>query len=121
MSGRAPRRYRGKDIIWWLVNMGFFDRTVDKLPSPQAKFGGNPHASGKNGGHTLNLHQFVRDGVTLIGRIKGSEGAAPTLAADVKDNLARIRQVRGRPCEVRRRLHYPQWPGRTGGNPAPTA
>ena len=89
-SGRAPRRYRGKDIMWWLVNMGFFDRTVDKLPSPQAKFGGNPHASGKNGGHTLNLHQFVRDGVTLIGRIKGSEGAALTLAADVKDNLARI-------------------------------
>jgi putative flavoprotein involved in K+ transport len=89
-SGRAPRRYRGKDITWWLVNMGFFERTVDKLPSPQAKFGGNPHASGKNGGHTLNLHQFVRDGVTLIGRIKGSEGAALMLAADVKDNLARI-------------------------------
>ena len=89
-SGRAPRRYRGKDIMWWLVNMGFFDRTVDKLPSPQAKFGGNPHASGKNGGHTLNLHQFVRDGVTLIGRIKGSAGAALILAVDVKDNLARI-------------------------------
>jgi len=89
-SGRAPRRYRGKDIMWWLVNMGFFERTVDKLPSPHAKFGGNPHASGKNGGHTLNLHQFVRDGVTLVGRIKGSEGATLTLAADVKDNLARI-------------------------------
>lgn len=89
-SGRAPRRYRGKDIMWWLVNMGFFERTVDKLPSPQAKFGGNPHASGKNGGHTLNLHQFVRDGVTLVGRIKGSAGAEVALAADVKDNLARI-------------------------------
>jgi putative flavoprotein involved in K+ transport len=38
-AGRAPRRYRGKDVFEWLLLAGFFDRTVDKLPSPRASFG----------------------------------------------------------------------------------
>ena len=46
-AGRAPRRYRGRDIVEWLYLTGFFDRTVDKLPSPQAKFGPNPQSVGQ--------------------------------------------------------------------------
>jgi putative flavoprotein involved in K+ transport len=88
-SGRAPRRYRGKDCMWWLEQNGFFNRTVDMLPSPKAKFAGNPHASGKAGGHTINLHQFVRDGVTLLGRITDAHGATIVLADDLKENLAK--------------------------------
>ena len=30
-SGRAPRRYRGKDCTWWLDQIGFYQRTVDQL------------------------------------------------------------------------------------------
>lgn len=41
-------------------------------PSPQAKFASKPIISGKDGGHTLNLHEFARDGVTLVGRIEGA-------------------------------------------------
>ena len=89
-SGRVPRRYRGKDCMWWLERIGFFDRTVDMLPSPKVKFAGNPHTSGKDGGRTLNLHQFVRDGVTLLGRIIGAEGATIILDADLKENLAKV-------------------------------
>lgn len=86
-SGRAPRRYRGKDCTWWLDQLGFYQRTVDQLPSPKAKFAGNPHVSGKGGGHTLNLHQFARDGVTLLGRIAGAQGGKVILAPDLKENL----------------------------------
>jgi putative flavoprotein involved in K+ transport len=46
-AGRVPRRYRGKDSSYWLTKAGFFERTPDKLPSPKAKFAGNPHLSGK--------------------------------------------------------------------------
>ena len=69
---RAPRRYRGRDVFAWLVDVGFFEQTPDKLPSPKARFGANPQLSGKNGGHSLNLHQFARDGVTLLGHIAGA-------------------------------------------------
>lgn len=88
-AGRAPRRYRGRDVVTWLYEMGFFDRTPDQLPFPKERFA-PPHVSGTNGGHTLNLHQFVRDGVTLLGHLRGAAGDSIQLAPDLHDNLAHI-------------------------------
>jgi putative flavoprotein involved in K+ transport len=92
-AGRAPRRYRGKDIFEWIILTGFFSRTPDQLPSPQARFGSNPHVSGKNGGHTLNLHQFTRDGVTLLGRFRQIQDENIILAPDLKENLGKADQL----------------------------
>lgn len=91
-AGRVPRRYRGKDSNWWHELMGDYERTVDQLPSPQARFASKPMISGKDGGHTLNLHQFARDGVTLLGRIQGVHDHSILLAQDLKANLARADQ-----------------------------
>jgi putative flavoprotein involved in K+ transport len=88
-AGRVPRRYRGKDANWWQDQMGTYNRTVDQLPSPKAKFASKPQISGKDGGHTLNLHQFVRDGVTLLGRLEGASDDRILLAPDLMENLAR--------------------------------
>jgi cation diffusion facilitator CzcD-associated flavoprotein CzcO len=87
-AGRTPRRYRGKDANWWFARMGHYDRKVSELRSPRAKFAGKPHISGTKGGHTLNLHQFARDGVTLLGRLEGIEGCVVKLRGDLHDNLA---------------------------------
>ncbi len=87
---RVPRRYRGRDVFAWLVDTGFFDQTMDKLPSPKARFGANPQATGRDGGHNLNLHQFVRDGVTLLGHIADSQGGNVIFKPDLKENLARL-------------------------------
>lgn len=84
---RAPRRYRGKDIVYWLNATGFFDQTVDQLPSPRAKYASNPQVTGKDGGHTLDLHKFARDGVILLGRIQGAQNGQVTFAADLYENL----------------------------------
>ena len=86
---RAPRRYRGRDVFAWLVDTGFFEQTPDKLPSPKARFGANPQLSGKNGGHSLNLHQFARDGVTLLGHIAGAQDGRVIFKPDLKETLAR--------------------------------
>jgi putative flavoprotein involved in K+ transport len=88
-AGRVPRRYRGKDANWWHDRIGDYERTVDQLPSPQAKFWSKPQISGKDGGHTINLHQFARDGVTLLGRIRGVTDGQVILAPDLRENLAR--------------------------------
>ena len=87
-AGRTPRRYRGKDANWWFAALGHYDRKVSELPSPKAKFSGKPHISGTRGGHTINLHQFARDGVTLLGRLTGVRDGIITLARDLRDNLA---------------------------------
>jgi putative flavoprotein involved in K+ transport len=87
-SGRVPRRYRGRDINWWSDTLGLYERTVDVLKSPREKFGGKPHISGTKGGHTLNLHQFASDGVTLLGRVTELDGATVKHAHDLHTNLA---------------------------------
>ena len=88
-AGRVPRRYRGKDTNWWSEKIGLYDHTVEELPSPKAKFFGKPHISGKDGGHTINLHQFARDGVMLLGRLQGVDNGKLILAPDLKENLAK--------------------------------
>lgn len=86
-AGRAPRRYRGRDIIDWLLQAGFFDLTPDQLPPGMGKFGGVPHLSGANGGHTINLHQLAHDGVTLLGRVRDASATKVSVAGDLFRNL----------------------------------
>jgi putative flavoprotein involved in K+ transport len=87
--GRVPRRYRGKDSTWWLARQGFYDRTVEQLPSPTAKFVCNPHVSGNQGGHDINLRQFARQGMTLLGHVHAAQGKQVLLAPDLEENLAK--------------------------------
>ncbi|HSN94594.1 MAG TPA: NAD(P)/FAD-dependent oxidoreductase [Anaerolineaceae bacterium] len=89
VTGRVPRRYRGKDVYRWMQMLGALDQTVDKLPSPQAKFEANPHVSGRDGGRTLNLHQFARDGVVLLGHLQDIQGNRIWFAPDRDDSLAK--------------------------------
>lgn len=90
-TGRVPRRYRGKDVFEWLVLVGFFDLLPEKFPFPIDTFS-PPHLSGTNGGHTLNLHQFARDGVGLLGHISGVAGKRVTFAPDLHQNLTQSDQ-----------------------------
>ena len=87
---RVPRRYRGREIFHWLRDTKFIDQTPDKLPSLKARLGGNPHLSGKDGGHSLNFHQFMREGVTLLGHLAGVQDGKVMLKPDLKENLARV-------------------------------
>jgi putative flavoprotein involved in K+ transport len=87
-AGRVPRRYRGKDINWWSNVLGLYERTVDQLKFSREKFGGKPHISGTKGGHTLNLHQFAIDGVTLVGRVTELGGTVVRCAHDLNKNIA---------------------------------
>jgi len=92
MCGRAPRRYRGKDIFDWLELIRFLDRTPEMLPSSKARFAPNPHVSGAGGGHDLNLHQFARDGITLLGHLRNATDEHMGLALDLHESLAKSDQ-----------------------------
>jgi putative flavoprotein involved in K+ transport len=93
-AGRMPRRYRGRDSMWWLSEvahrgdrLGVTLPTVDMLPSPRAKFAGNPAWSGHGGGHDTNLREFAARGINLLGRIDRVEGERLALAPDLAANL----------------------------------
>ena len=84
---RLPRRYRGRDIVWWAKTAGLFERTVDSLGSPAEKSACHPQASGRRGGHDICLRQLAREGMTLLGRVQAIAGDRLILAADLKENL----------------------------------
>jgi putative flavoprotein involved in K+ transport len=91
-AGRIPRRYRGKDVVLWLDETGMAETTVDQLASPKDKFGSSAHGTGKDGGHTISMHQFARDGVMLLGRIQDVHEDRIILAPDLYENLAKADQ-----------------------------
>lgn len=45
--------------------------------------------TGKDGGRTLNLHQFARDGVVLLGHLQGGHENLIWPSHDLKENLAK--------------------------------
>jgi putative flavoprotein involved in K+ transport len=91
-GGRVPRRYRGRDINDWFTRLGLFDTRVNELKSPRDKFAYHPQISGKNGGHSLNLHQFARDGVVLLGHVRDVREGKLILAPDLHETLEKVDQ-----------------------------
>jgi putative flavoprotein involved in K+ transport len=93
--GRVPRRYRDRDIFWWLRRMRTIGDPVDaglptaaQLPDPRLRLACNPHLSGHGGGHTVDLRALGRDGVTLVGRFEGADGERARFAPDLEAVLA---------------------------------
>ncbi|UCD41694.1 MAG: NAD(P)-binding domain-containing protein [Chloroflexota bacterium] len=91
-ANRVPRRYRGKDIIYWLDKINFFDQTADSLSSSKERFAAHPFVTGKDGGRSLNLHQFAKDGVVLLGHMKDAQGYRVQFIPDLRDNLKKVDQ-----------------------------
>lgn len=89
--GRAPwfpRRWAGRDVVWWLVRSGFMDQTSAALPAPAARFVSNPLTSGHEGGHDLHLRTLRAMGVELTGRYLGATGRSALFAPDLAESIA---------------------------------
>lgn len=89
--GRAPwvaRRIHGRDVVWWAVESGFLDQSVEALPEPSARLWANLQATGHGGGHDLNVRVLRDQGVTLVGRFLGAEGGRVRFAGDLGESVA---------------------------------
>lgn len=77
---RLPRRYRDRDILWWLDRMGVFDESADDVydvdisrDQPSLQLIGHPDH------RTLDLATLHAGGVRVVGRL-----------LDVRDGVARF-------------------------------
>jgi putative flavoprotein involved in K+ transport len=81
---RPPRRYRGRDFVWWLGALGKWDA---KAVTP-----GTEHVtiavSGADGGHTVDFRRLATRGITLLGRVEGYADGALAIAPDLARNIA---------------------------------
>lgn len=85
---RSPRRYRGKDVVDWLDQMGYYDLSIDEHPQKEkVRAKANHYLTGRDGGREIDLRQFAREGMRLHGRLKDICGTQLQFHADLQQNL----------------------------------
>lgn len=86
---RAPRLYRGKDILWWMDAAGVQDERYDQVDDvtrarrvPSIQLAGTPER------RTLDLNALTEIGVKLAGRIVGIADGKAQFSGSLHNNCA---------------------------------
>jgi putative flavoprotein involved in K+ transport len=91
-----PRRYRDRDILWWLDRTGSLDRTIDEAADPDVALR-EPSLQLTGSDRPVDLGALQERGVRLTGRLVGADATevrfADDLAATTAVADARLRRV----------------------------
>jgi len=79
------RRYRGKDIAWWMSQTGQWDRKLED--HPDAFFAPRASLTGAGGGHDLSVRKLAHQGAILLGRMQGADGNELVIAPDIVETV----------------------------------
>jgi putative flavoprotein involved in K+ transport len=81
---RPPRRYRGRDFVWWLGVLNKWD--AETTP-------GSVHTtiavSGAHGGRTVDFRRLAERGLVLLGRVEAYHVGLLHIAPDLGESIAR--------------------------------
>lgn len=83
-NGRKPRRYRGRDIVFWEEQTGIYDVPRKDFVGPDGRIMGRPLIGAL---HTISLQSLSAQGVVLLGRFTGIASSRLMFADDVCDNI----------------------------------
>jgi putative flavoprotein involved in K+ transport len=85
---RVARRYRGKDVVEWLDELGYYDLPVHDHPLKEAiRARPNHYVTGRDGGRDIDLRQFALEGMQLYGRLADIRDGEFAFAGDLEANL----------------------------------
>jgi putative flavoprotein involved in K+ transport len=79
-----PRRYRGRDFVWWLGVLGKWDVAALEPGMEHVTIA----VSGAHGGHTVDFRRLAEQGMTLVGRTESFKQGVMHFATDLADNIA---------------------------------
>jgi putative flavoprotein involved in K+ transport len=82
---RPPRRYRGRDFVWWLGVLGKWDAAAPHAGTEHVTIA----VSGANGGHTIDFRRLAASGITLLGQAESLSGNIMQFKRDLAANIAR--------------------------------
>ena len=82
---RPPRRYRGRDNVWWLGVLGKWDTATPTVGAEHVTIA----VSGVDGGQTVDFRNLAASGITLVGLTNSYESGVMKFASDVEVNIAR--------------------------------
>lgn len=90
-TGNAPRCarfYRGKDVVDWLADMGYYEKSVNEHPLREGvRDNTNHYVTGRDGGRDIDLRKFAAEGMALYGLLKGLDGETLQFEGDLGENL----------------------------------
>lgn len=85
---RVARFYRGRDVVAWLEDMGYYRRTIaDFADADAVRFRVNHYVTGRDGGRDIDLRAFARQGMRLFGRLSSVTGNTLHFDDDLGVNL----------------------------------
>jgi len=86
---RLPRRYRGRDIIWWMDRSGLLTDRIELMPDPDAARG-QPSLQlvGDPARQRLDLSTLAGSGVRILGRAEAFDGPTAHFAGDLTETTA---------------------------------
>ena len=85
---RTARRYRGKDVVDWLEEMGYYRMPVHDHPMKErVRAKANHYVTGRDGGRDIDLRKFAREGMKLYGRLVDVAESKIHFADDLRRNL----------------------------------
>ncbi|WP_137699564.1 flavin-containing monooxygenase [Marimonas lutisalis] len=82
---RPPRRYRGRDFVWWLGVLNLWDMAAPPKGAEHVTIA----VSGAQGGETVDFRRLGNEGITLVGMTETCEGGVMRFAPDLAENIRR--------------------------------
>ena len=89
--GRWPWIYRGRELMGWLVDCGFWDQRPQDLADLAETRAATPVVA--SGGRSLSLPMLARLGVSLLGRLGSVHGEKMTFEGSPAENIQFADQV----------------------------
>ena len=91
---RCARFYRGRDVVDWLADMGYYDMPVDQHPLREGvRDNTNHYVTGRDGGRDIDLRAFARDGMKLYGLLDGLQDGVMSFQDSLASALNQADQV----------------------------
>ncbi|KQO58998.1 FAD-dependent oxidoreductase [Methylobacterium sp. Leaf86] len=85
---RCARFYRGRDVVTWLADMGYYEMTVDNHPLRDGvRDNTNHYVTGRDGGRDIDLRRFASEGMKLYGLMEDYRDGSLRFRDDLKRSL----------------------------------
>jgi putative flavoprotein involved in K+ transport len=94
---RMPRTYRGRDIMWWLGELGRLDERYDEVDDlVRARHVPSPQLVGTPERADLDLNTLTARGASLVGRLAAVNGGTASFSGSLRNvcNLADLKLKR---------------------------
>jgi len=85
---RCARRYRGRDVVEWLDDLGYYDIPIEQHPNrEQVRDKTNHYVTGRDGGRDIDLRKMALEGMELYGPLTTVKGGVASFKPELKQNL----------------------------------